>query len=69
MKKYLSSYPELVKEWHPTKNGNLTPEQVTFGSDKKVWWKCSKEQSHEWKAQIKNRMVAEEGLEPPTRGL
>ncbi len=22
----LSSYPHLVKEWHPTKNGELTPD-------------------------------------------
>ena len=34
--KYLSSYPDLVKERHPTKNGNLTSENVTYGSSKKV---------------------------------
>ena len=31
-------YPELAKEWHPTKNGDLTPQNVTAGSDRKVWW-------------------------------
>ncbi len=46
MKKYLSSYPELVKEWHPTKNGDLTPNDVTHGSHKKIWWLCSKGHSH-----------------------
>ena len=46
MKKYLSSYPELVKEWHPTKNGDLTPKDVTHGSSKKIWWLCSKGHSH-----------------------
>ncbi|RPG82459.1 MAG: hypothetical protein CBD69_010915 [Crocinitomicaceae bacterium TMED209] len=46
MKKYLSSYPHLVKEWHPTKNGDLTPENFTHGSKKKVWWLCSK--GHEY---------------------
>ena len=25
----LTSYPNLVKEWHPTKNGELTPKQLT----------------------------------------
>lgn len=44
--------PELAKEWHPTKNGNLTPYDVTCGSHKKVWWKCSKNPKHEWKASI-----------------
>ena len=44
---------ELAKEWHPTKNGDLTPEMVTAGSNKKVWWlgECG----HEWKASIKPR--------------
>lgn len=41
-------YPELSKEWHPTKNGNLEPKDVTFGSTKKVWWKCPKGKDHEW---------------------
>ena len=30
--------PELAKQWHPTKNGNLDPTQVTANSNKKVWW-------------------------------
>ena len=45
--------PELAKEWHPTKNGDLTPEDVRFGSTKNVWWKC--ENGHEWKAVISVR--------------
>ena len=40
--RYLSSYPDLVKEWHPSKNGELTPQHFTHGSSKKVWWLCSK---------------------------
>ena len=32
--------PDLAKEWHPTKNGDLTPENVFSKSGKKVWWKC-----------------------------
>ena len=27
-KKYVSDYPALVAEWHPTKNGNLLPEDI-----------------------------------------
>ena len=45
--------PTLAKEWHPTKNGSLTPRDVTQGSDKKAWWICGK--GHEWKASINNR--------------
>jgi hypothetical protein len=47
--------PKLAKEWHPTKNGNLTPSEVGEGSAKKVWWKCSKGEDHEWKAMVLSR--------------
>jgi len=45
--------PKLAKEWHPTKNGNLTPYDVTLGCGQKVWWRCEK--GHEWEAQINSR--------------
>jgi len=44
----------LAKEWHPTKNGDLTPNDVSFGSNKKVWW-YRKECNHEWDAIINAR--------------
>lgn len=47
-------FPELAKEWHPTKNGTLTPEQVTHGSNKKVWWRCTK--GHEWQTSVWSRI-------------
>jgi len=50
--------PELIKEWHPTKNGNLTAYDVTSKSDKKVWWKCSV-CNHNWFAAIKHRTAGE----------
>jgi very-short-patch-repair endonuclease len=46
-------YPNLVAEWHPTKNVGLKPDDFSFGSNKKVWWKCKK--GHEWLASIANR--------------
>ena len=49
----LNSYPYLVKEWHPTMNGELTPNDYSHGSNYKVWWKCSK--GHEYEALIGNR--------------
>ncbi|WP_306822131.1 zinc-ribbon domain-containing protein [Mesobacillus foraminis] len=41
---------ELSQQWHPDKNGSLTPSDVTPGSGKKVWWVCKK--AHEWEASI-----------------
>lgn len=45
--------PGLAKEWHPTKNGAVSPLQVASVSGKKFWWKCGKE--HEWEASVANR--------------
>ena len=54
--------PELAKQWHPTKNGNLKPTEVTANSNKKVWWllpyddpKTGKHFDFEWRASIHNR--------------
>lgn len=49
------THPELVSEWHPTKNKELTPQNFTCGSNKKVWWRCTN--GHEWKAVIASRAL------------
>jgi hypothetical protein len=46
--------PKLSQEWHPTKNGNLTPMDITLGNNKKVWWQCKK--GHEWQAIVRSRV-------------
>ena len=48
-----SRFPEVAREWHPTKNGGLTPDQVLWGSSRRVWWQCP--QGHEWSAIVKSR--------------
>ncbi|MGD8740812.1 MAG: zinc-ribbon domain-containing protein [Desulfobacterales bacterium] len=45
--------PGLAKEWHPSRNGDLTPRNVTPGSGKKVWWICTS--GHEWQAHVYSR--------------
>ena len=47
-------YPGLAKEWHPTKNGKLTPDRFAPGSNEIVWWLCP-ECGNEWPASIVNR--------------
>jgi len=47
--------PDLSKEWHPAKNGHLTPNDVSPGSGRKVWWKCPKGDDHEWQTSVRNR--------------
>lgn len=46
-------FPEIAKEWHPTKNGELTPSDVKPKTNKKVWWECK--YRHEWQATITGR--------------
>ena len=50
-----NTHPEIVKEWHPTKNGDLTPYDVVGGSHSKAWWKCNKGDDHEWQSVIGSR--------------
>lgn len=45
--------PQLAKEWHPTKNGDLLPSNFLTGSKKRVWWLC--QNGHEWEAVINKR--------------
>ena len=49
-------HPELVAEWSD-KNLPLTPDKITYGSNKSVWWKgaCG----HEWKTSVKARSNGE----------
>jgi hypothetical protein len=48
----VASAPHLCAEWHPTKNGKLTPSDVTLGSGKLVWWKCPKARDHVWESPV-----------------
>jgi Probable Zinc-ribbon domain/Protein of unknown function (DUF559) len=43
-------FPDVAKEWHPTRNAPLTASQVTPASNKVVWWQCAR--GHEWEARI-----------------
>lgn len=47
-------YPDLVPEWHPTRNGVLRPQTVFAGAGRKVWWRCSVA-GHDYEASLLNR--------------
>eukprot|EP00128_Syssomonas_multiformis_P018017 Colp12_sorted_trinity150504_noHs@19484 len=49
----LAKYPAVAAEWHRTKNGNLTPKDVAYGSNTKVWWQCK--EGHELEASVQHR--------------
>lgn len=50
-----TEYPELAREWHPTKNGSDSPVNYLPGTHAKKWWKCSAGPDHEWPAKIVSR--------------
>lgn len=63
-----TTHPDIAKEWHPIKNGNLTPYDVSAASTKKVWWLLhyydevrDKYFDFEWEAVIGNRTTLNAG--------
>lgn len=52
-------YPELAKEWHPTKNGNITPDLIIAETHDKYYWLCP--EGHTYKASPKNRIRMNSG--------
>lgn len=45
--------PDLAAEWHPTKNGDRRPSEVTISNGKKAWWIADCQ--HEWEAIVSSR--------------
>ncbi len=52
---WISGWPQLVAEWHPTRNAGLDPSEVSRGSGRKIWWKCPRGPDHEWQTSANNR--------------
>ena len=64
----IASYPELVAQWHPERNGDLRASDVSRGSKKKIWWVCGTESDHVWSATAKDRTGRGSGC-PACAGL
>lgn len=54
-----SQEPSIAAEWHPTKNGNVTPDKVMVRSTSLAWWQCKS--GHEWETKIFNRTLQNNG--------
>ena len=48
-------YPLVAKEWDYEKNGNLKPDEITIGSNRKIWWVCSR--GHKWQTTVHERTI------------
>jgi len=51
----VSGFPELVAEWDSDRNGTLTPDTVSAGSGRMIWWRCRRGEDHVWRAKPNNR--------------
>lgn len=51
--------PDLAAQWHPARNGSLSPHSITSKSTEKVWWRCEK--GHDWQARIWHRVTRDDG--------
>lgn len=52
-KAIITTHPELAKEFHPTLNGDRTPETISHGSRVEIYWQCIKcgyGSNGEWKS-------------------
>ena len=58
-KSVAAKFPEIAKEWHPTLNGNLTADKVSYGTSKKFWWKCPN--GHSYEASVAHRTFEKTG--------
>jgi len=55
-----NTHPLLAEEFHPTKNGNLSPDNLVAGTEEKIWWVC-KTCEHEWINSGKHRSIRKQG--------
>ena len=49
--------PNIARQWHYERNGNLTPLNVSPKSKEKVWWICEYNPNHVWQDYIYNRTI------------
>ena len=56
---FATLFPEIAKEWHPTRNGDLKANEVSKKNGRKVWWQCK--YGHEWQATVKDRVIDNTG--------
>ena len=49
--------PEVAATWHPTRNGDLTPQTATVRHRKPIWWKSVQCCDYEWEETLAERQL------------
>lgn len=55
----------LLDQWDSQRNGQLTPQSISYGSKKRVWWRC--DNGHTWEAIVHTRSTNHSGCPYCTR--
>ena len=55
----LELFPTIAREWHPQRNGDLSPAAVTAGVHTEYWWLCVR--GHEWEQSVVARTSQRSG--------
>ena len=73
---FIDLFPSQAELWHPQRNGNLKPSDVTPFSTRRVWWRCRKYRTHEWEGAVSVQTIARDcpfcqnrRLDPGTNSL
>lgn len=59
----LSRYPLVASQFHPTRNGTVSPTEISFASNKTYWWYLPYDDpvlghfDFEWEAKVNNRTL------------
>ena len=54
----VKQFPLLAAEWDVEKNTPLTPQDVTTGSHKLIWWRCPKGHNYQTSVKLRARSAA-----------
>ena len=49
-------HPKMVERWHPTKNGDVRPNEIGVWGRAKFWWQCEK--NHEWESIASSQVIS-----------
>ena len=54
-------HPDLLTDWDHDRNGTLDPATLRPGSNRRVWWRCPRDPTHSWQAQVAARTARATG--------
>ena len=57
---WVKVYPDIAKEWHPLRNGDLRQSDVNETEDRLIWWMCTK-CSYEFEEGLRRRVRSDMG--------